>query len=119
MTELCKRAGWDLRHEMILKSQSISVTLQEGYESRYLFSVEKPNSTSGSAIKNGEAMKVEGASLNNKTTSDEGGSLMTETSARERAKAERIAHLDRIFKLDSGTGNKKPLKDTKTDFHIV
>ena len=37
VTELCKRAGWKLDHEMIPKNQKIDVQLQDGYESRYSF----------------------------------------------------------------------------------
>ena len=38
VTELCRRAGWDLKHEMI-KEDDISVQLHEGYESRYSFRI--------------------------------------------------------------------------------
>ena len=37
VTELCRRAGWDLQHEMINQDQKIDVQLQDGYESRYSF----------------------------------------------------------------------------------
>ncbi|KAI4245479.1 MAG: hypothetical protein L6R40_002540 [Gallowayella cf. fulva] len=38
ITELCRRAGWDLQHEMI-KEDDIDVQLHEGYESRYSFRI--------------------------------------------------------------------------------
>ncbi|KAI4120642.1 MAG: hypothetical protein LQ338_006866 [Usnochroma carphineum] len=38
VTELCRRAGWDLQHEMI-KDNSIDVQLHDGYESRYSFKI--------------------------------------------------------------------------------
>ena len=34
VTELCKRAGWDLRHEMV-KDVEVNVELHDGYESRF------------------------------------------------------------------------------------
>ncbi|KAL9604543.1 MAG: hypothetical protein Q9219_000508 [cf. Caloplaca sp. 3 TL-2023] len=38
VTELCRRAGWDLEHEMV-KHESIEVKLYEGYDSRFSFKV--------------------------------------------------------------------------------
>ncbi|CAO1605066.1 NAD-dependent histone deacetylase sir2 [Xanthoria calcicola] len=38
VTELCRRAGWDLKHEMI-KEDDVDVQLHEGYESRYSFRI--------------------------------------------------------------------------------
>ncbi|KAL8754845.1 MAG: hypothetical protein Q9184_004989 [Pyrenodesmia sp. 2 TL-2023] len=38
VTELCRRAGWDLKHEMI-KDDTLDVQLHEGYQSRYSFKV--------------------------------------------------------------------------------
>ncbi|KAL6717818.1 NAD-dependent histone deacetylase sir2 [Lecanora helva] len=35
VTELCRRAGWDLQHEMIKPEQKIDIQLQDGYESRF------------------------------------------------------------------------------------
>lgn len=37
VAELCRRAGWELRHEMIPRDQRVDVQLQEGYASRYVF----------------------------------------------------------------------------------
>lgn len=42
ITELCRRAGWDLQHEMIAKDSCIDVQLREGYESRFSFKLVKP-----------------------------------------------------------------------------
>lgn len=39
VAELCRRAGWDLKHEMIPKDQKVEVIKEEGYESRYHFKV--------------------------------------------------------------------------------
>ncbi|KAL9043579.1 MAG: hypothetical protein Q9214_003238 [Letrouitia sp. 1 TL-2023] len=36
ITELCRRAGWDLQHDMI-KENGIDVQLEEGYDSRFSF----------------------------------------------------------------------------------
>lgn len=41
VTELCRRAGWDLQHEMILQDEKVDVQLNEGYESRFSFNVIK------------------------------------------------------------------------------
>ncbi|KAL8898545.1 MAG: hypothetical protein Q9207_006642 [Kuettlingeria erythrocarpa] len=38
VTELCRRAGWDLKHEMI-RDDKLDVQLHEGYESRYSFKI--------------------------------------------------------------------------------
>ncbi|KAF3481464.1 chromatin regulatory protein sir2 [Arthroderma uncinatum] len=37
VSELCRRAGWDLQHEMIPSGQQIHVEQAEGFESRYTF----------------------------------------------------------------------------------
>ncbi|KAM5504545.1 NAD-dependent histone deacetylase sir2 [Microsporum canis] len=39
VSELCRRAGWDLQHEMIPKDQQIQVEQVEGFESRFTFTV--------------------------------------------------------------------------------
>lgn len=39
VTELCKRAGWELKHEMIPPAQEVDVHLKEGYDSRYSIKV--------------------------------------------------------------------------------
>ena len=36
VTELCRRAGWNLQHEMISEDK-VAVKLRDGYESRYSF----------------------------------------------------------------------------------
>lgn len=41
VTELCRRAGWDLQHEMIVPDEKVDVQLKEGYESRFSFKVVK------------------------------------------------------------------------------
>ncbi|KAI9051177.1 hypothetical protein LZ554_005279 [Drepanopeziza brunnea f. sp. 'monogermtubi'] len=41
VAELCRRAGWDLEHEMIPKDQKVEVKLEEGFHSRYKFTVQK------------------------------------------------------------------------------
>ncbi|KAK3316360.1 NAD-dependent histone deacetylase-like protein [Apodospora peruviana] len=37
VSELCRRAGWALDHEMIPKDQVVETTTVEGYESRHIF----------------------------------------------------------------------------------
>ena len=41
VTELCRRAGWDLQHEMIPQDEQVDVQLKDGYESRFSFKVVK------------------------------------------------------------------------------
>ncbi|KAK0709580.1 DHS-like NAD/FAD-binding domain-containing protein [Lasiosphaeria miniovina] len=52
VSELCRRAGWDLKHEMIPEGQVISTTLADGYPSRHIFAQVKPDPDS-------ESIKVE------------------------------------------------------------
>ena len=37
VADLCRRAGWELVHEMIPDGPTVDVQLQQGYESRYIF----------------------------------------------------------------------------------
>ena len=37
VAELCRRAGWELEHEMIPQNMDVEVMLHEGYESRFSF----------------------------------------------------------------------------------
>ncbi|KAH9885529.1 SIR2-domain-containing protein [Xylariomycetidae sp. FL2044] len=37
VAELCRRAGWDLRHEMVPPDQRVDIRLEEGYRSRHIF----------------------------------------------------------------------------------
>ena len=39
VAELCKRLGWDLRHEMLVKGQKVRVEKKEGWDSRHVFKV--------------------------------------------------------------------------------
>jgi NAD-dependent histone deacetylase SIR2 len=41
VAELCKRAGWDLKHPMIPADQKIEVQLQDGFKSRHRFTATK------------------------------------------------------------------------------
>jgi NAD+-dependent protein deacetylase SIR2 len=41
VAELCRRAGWDLNHEMIPEDQKVEIKLQDGFTSRYRFAVKK------------------------------------------------------------------------------
>ncbi|KAL1838530.1 hypothetical protein VTK73DRAFT_4299 [Phialemonium thermophilum] len=42
VAELCRRAGWDLRHEMIPEGQVVKVRTVEGYPSRHVFTQVEP-----------------------------------------------------------------------------
>ncbi|CAJ2505047.1 Uu.00g124410.m01.CDS01 [Anthostomella pinea] len=37
VAELCRRAGWDLNHEMVPPNQKVHIKLEEGYTSRHIF----------------------------------------------------------------------------------
>ena len=37
VAELCRRAGWELKHDMIPPTQETDVELCEGYVSRFTF----------------------------------------------------------------------------------
>lgn len=39
--ELCRRAGWELKHEMIPEGQKVNVSLVDGFPSRHVFTEEK------------------------------------------------------------------------------
>lgn len=39
VSELCRRAGWDLKHSMIPEDQKVDIAQEEGYVSRHTFSV--------------------------------------------------------------------------------
>jgi len=41
VAELCRRAGWDLKHEMLPKDQVAKVEQLEGFEHRHLFSIKE------------------------------------------------------------------------------
>lgn len=41
VAELCRRAGWVLRHEMINNEEKVDIQLQDGHESRFSFKVVK------------------------------------------------------------------------------
>ncbi|KAK0628870.1 DHS-like NAD/FAD-binding domain-containing protein [Bombardia bombarda] len=42
VSELCRRAGWGLKHEMIPEGQVIETTLAEGFASRHVFTQVQP-----------------------------------------------------------------------------
>jgi NAD+-dependent protein deacetylase SIR2 len=42
IAELCRRAGWDLHHEMIPKGQRVDVRLEDGFQSRHCFAEATP-----------------------------------------------------------------------------
>lgn len=39
VSELCRRAGWDLQHHMIPTDEKVEITPLEGHESRHIFKV--------------------------------------------------------------------------------
>lgn len=41
VTELCRRAGWDLKHEMLPGNQKVDIKLQDGFSSRHIFTAAK------------------------------------------------------------------------------
>ncbi|KAI1343059.1 SIR2-domain-containing protein [Xylariaceae sp. FL0016] len=48
VAELCRRAGWDLRHEMVDPDQRVDITLAEGWKSRHVFKAGEPVKANGS-----------------------------------------------------------------------
>jgi NAD-dependent histone deacetylase SIR2 len=42
VAELCRRAGWELKHEMVPEGQVVETTLAEGFVSRHIFTQVKP-----------------------------------------------------------------------------
>ncbi|KAI5866377.1 SIR2-domain-containing protein [Durotheca rogersii] len=49
VAELCRRAGWDLRHDMVPPGQTVDIRLEDGYTSRHVFTVVKPEPGRGPA----------------------------------------------------------------------
>ncbi|KAI0021794.1 chromatin regulatory protein sir2 [Xylariomycetidae sp. FL0641] len=43
VAELCRRAGWDLDHEMVDPAQQLEIQREPGYQSRHRFQVVKPD----------------------------------------------------------------------------
>ncbi|KAI0186686.1 SIR2-like protein [Xylaria flabelliformis] len=41
VAELCRRAGWDLKHPMVPPNQKVNITLERGYKSRHIISPTK------------------------------------------------------------------------------
>lgn len=42
VAELCRRAGWDLSHEMVPEDQIVDVVTESGWKSRHIFSERRP-----------------------------------------------------------------------------
>lgn len=42
VAELCRRAGWDLRHEMVPEDQVVDVVTESGWSSRHIFTQRQP-----------------------------------------------------------------------------
>ncbi|KKY34926.1 putative sir2-like protein [Diaporthe ampelina] len=45
VAELCRRAGWDLRHEMVPENQVVDVVTESGWSSRHIFTERRPADT--------------------------------------------------------------------------
>lgn len=58
VSELCKRAGWDLKHEMIPEDQEITIETMRGWRSRHVFTAHSPSGAAAALAK----AKVAGAS---------------------------------------------------------
>lgn len=57
VSELCKRAGWDLKHEMIPEDQEITIETMRGWRSRHVFTAHSPSAAAAALAK----AKVAGA----------------------------------------------------------
>ncbi|KAI0477499.1 hypothetical protein GGR56DRAFT_673872 [Xylariaceae sp. FL0804] len=51
VAELCRRAGWDLRHEMVPPRQRARIALEQGWRSRHVFTVVDPDGDGGDGDK--------------------------------------------------------------------
>lgn len=49
VSELCKRAGWDLKHEMIPEDQEITIETMRGWRSRHVFTAHSPSAAAAAA----------------------------------------------------------------------
>lgn len=49
VSELCKRAGWDLKHEMIPEDQEITIETMRGWRSRHVFTAHSPSAAAALA----------------------------------------------------------------------
>lgn len=45
VAELCRRAGWDLKHSMVPPDQVVDIKLEEGYTSRHIFTATTTDSS--------------------------------------------------------------------------
>ncbi|RYO74262.1 hypothetical protein DL766_002229 [Monosporascus sp. MC13-8B] len=61
VAELCRRAGWDLRHEMIPPDQKVDIKLEDGYESRHIFQVVNPKAERGEKTSQSPEVKLSAA----------------------------------------------------------
>ncbi|KAK1759692.1 SIR2-like protein [Echria macrotheca] len=75
VAELCRRAGWDLEHEMVPEGQVVRVELAEGFSSRHVFTQVYPVKEEGEG---GGGEKSEGGD------DEKGGDVKEETSSERR-----------------------------------
>lgn len=78
VSELCRRAGWELKHEMIPEDQVIEVEAVPGWASRHVFTASRPGGDDNdqdqdqdptSSLANSDGL-VDGSSKKTKTTSN-------------------------------------------------
>lgn len=50
VSELCKRAGWDLKHEMIPEDQEITIETMRGWRSRHVFTAYSPSAAAAASL---------------------------------------------------------------------
>ncbi|KAL2144863.1 hypothetical protein VTI28DRAFT_8423 [Corynascus sepedonium] len=77
VAELCRRAGWELKHEMVPEGQVVETKLAEGWDSRHIFTqvLPKPAEKEDKDVKNenGEAQEqVDGEGLTKMEEKTEG-----------------------------------------------
>lgn len=91
VSELCRRAGWDLSHEMVPEGQVVKVELAEGYASRHVFTQVHPAPPPPPQEEEGEADAQVGGELGEvvkKAGSTRAERAQAKAEAREKMEAE-------------------------------
>lgn len=92
VAELCRRAGWDLRHEMVPEDQVVDVVTESGWSSRHIFTQRHPAGNGDNSNENTAAV-VESATASGSenTTSAAATPLSDDTDSAEKSTRPRRA----------------------------
>ncbi|KAJ4393575.1 NAD-dependent histone deacetylase sir2 [Gnomoniopsis smithogilvyi] len=97
VAELCKRAGWDLKHEMIPPDQEITVETVRGWPSRHVFTTYSPSAAAsattaaGSAAESGEDRKALDPTSGNNSAKGTSGNEAVVTTTRSGRRSGRVS----------------------------